>query len=860
MAKKNSTKTATKEALQNSEPKLQAFRQWKGINFSEVSPLWNDYVQEVFTDDRQTDLPPNYLLVQNNLKTTNQAAVETVFKPVKWIDGPSIHGSSTYTDGIHNLTISGFSGVNYIDHEYGYFAASTAQGDAIFALDRKAIDITTNQYDQPITYLPNFMNWEDSGIFTVTNQRVTDMRVYLNRMIVMVEKDITETNDGVTTTYQKGGIYATVDDDNHNFPIHPLLPGYELLPQTDASEAPVITCFGNIKGSTDPNDPILIPEGGTDPLWSSRCTFYYCLTNQWGSTQSSMWDSGDGYITYYFNDGPDQWTTTNYIKLSGIINNTNMDRARIGETQTYQPVGVDLYLIKDEATYPIFVGHADATLGLDEQSQVIGLWNYDYYGAMTDTSEWNQGSMIVSDENTTGGVPCRYVTQIDGRLYFWGDEQHPYRFYIGGNAGHELSVAIGHGGAYCDIEPGAGVEVKMIEKFKTYGGSSIVTILCSNVNGTRQKRYNLIETNIIATSELSTASYMVEEIANVVGTTSRHGGGAWSDGLYYINRNGLLVTTQQMEYSSQLRSMLVSEPVTPVFEEQKGTEIANAYVVCIKDIIYMATCTDVDNYSQIDHNVSHYNSFIWCYDIGLKAWYTMQPCIGLLTTDATNQTTLIPNGLFCYDHEDSVHYGLGVVDSQYGVWVCPLLSNQETNEETFNAMQEVHLETGELGTSNPNIQWQWLCQLEFNFDYFAGDMEIEVNGVDYYGRRMHIVKKVSSPVTDQVTPKPVMLTAFNVPIRIDTLVRYYHIRINGTCMFRLNNIVARTYTQSKKIGMVYGFDAEHYYMDRFNSEKKRYMHDAVSCYNNLDKLAYKYRVRDDTAQTPILDQETATVT
>ena len=224
MAKKNSTKTATKEALQSSEPKMQAFRQWKGINFSEVSPLWNSYADEVYTEDRQTDLPPNFLLVQNNLRTTPQAAIETTFRPVKWIEGPKSTSGKDYQDGAGTIHVNKFTGINYIDHDYGYFACDTGQGDAIMALNRLAIDEHYNDENYEIT--PNWMKFtsNQSTVASVANQRVTDMHVYLNRLICMVEK--TETINGVEVT--TGGIYATVSDNEHNFPVHTLLPGYEL--------------------------------------------------------------------------------------------------------------------------------------------------------------------------------------------------------------------------------------------------------------------------------------------------------------------------------------------------------------------------------------------------------------------------------------------------------------------------------------------------------------------------------------------------------------------------------------------------------------------------------------------------------
>lgn len=871
MAKKNSTKSATKEALQNSEPKLQAFRQWKGINFSEVSPLWNRYVEEVFTEDRQTDLPPNFLLVQNNMKTTQQASVETTFTPIKFAD-------LAY---ISDIDADRFTGLGITDHNYGYFVVegtdNNRTGTAILQVNRRVVD---EQRTEPGVADYRLLDIETDGVYIKDGYHFTDMHVYLNRFIAMAEYYTTE--DQVQVSH--GAIFVSPADKNHMFNQAPLYSGYHLTAQTwrkteepvdpysPGQYSPLVEPQGELKGSTNPDDNIFKPTPDSQPLWSSRCTFYYCLTNEFGATQPSTWNGGSGFTTMFFDIGPSQWTTDNYVKISGSIHPNNIQAAQKPQSTGYNPIGVDIYMVMNESVYPIFVGHSE--VDLKNGSSTFGQWSYNFYGAMTDLSEWNAGNLEVPQDNTTDGVNARYVTEIDGRLYYWGDPQYPYRLYIGGNASHELSVALGLGGSYIDIEPGSGCEVKMVEKFKTYGGSSIVTILCSNINGTKQHRYNLIETNITTTSELSVAGYMVEEIANVVGTTSRHGGGAWSDGLYYINRNGLMVTTQQMEYSSQLRNVLVSDPISPVFEEQKGTEIANSYVVCMKDIIYMATCHDEDDYSNIDENVDHYNSFIWCFDIGLKVWYTMQPTWWEQTTetiDGEDVTTFVPhvlisNGLFYYDHEDSVFYGLGVIDPYQGAWVVPLLSNQENNEITYERSQPYMFHTAELGTSNPNTQWQWLCQLELNMDYFVGDIEIEVNGVDYYGRRMHIVKKVSSPLDDQ--NKPTMLTAFNIPIRIDTLVRYYHIIISGTGMLRLNNIIARTYTQSKKVGLVYGFDAEHYYMDRFNSAKQRYMHDAVSCYNNLDKLAYRYRtsIINPTAPAaeqihqPVLDKETATVT
>ena len=83
MAKKNSTKTATKEALSASEPRLQAFRGWQGINIEEAPKGWSyssdDSGNVVYQNNPvgQTDLPANYLMVQNNVVTTTTGSLES---------------------------------------------------------------------------------------------------------------------------------------------------------------------------------------------------------------------------------------------------------------------------------------------------------------------------------------------------------------------------------------------------------------------------------------------------------------------------------------------------------------------------------------------------------------------------------------------------------------------------------------------------------------------------------------------------------------------------------------------------------------------------------------------------------------
>ena len=115
----------------------------------------------------------------------------------------------------------------------------------------------------------------------------------------------------------------------------------------------------------------------------------------------------------------------------------------------------------------------------------------------------------------------------------------------------------------------------------------------------------------------------------------------------------------------------------------------------------------------------------------------------------------------------------------------------------------------------------WLEQVELDFDYFVGDIEIVVTGVDYYGRRFEVSKLVSYDT---------MVTNLQTWIRVGMIIRTYHIRIKGPARFRLFQILQKTYVQSSKINLVYGWDAvsevrNHYdetgldrhYLDSYNN-------------------------------------------
>ena len=441
----------------------------------------------------------------------------------------------------------------------------------------------------------------------------------------------------------------------------------------------------------------------------------------------------------------------------------------------------------DDSTEFAFAGHVNLEDG--------GSWAYNWLGALADTSQWSNVSLEIPTENTTKGVNARHMTHIDGRLYFWGGDLE-YRLWIGGNPGNELSVARGVGGAFVDIEPGTGTSVECVLKHKTYSASSIITVLCGNPNTEQVKRFNLLETNVTVTNELTSKGYMTEEVSNVVGCNSRWGAGVFEDGLYAVNRYGLALTTHAMEYNNQLKVGWVSDQIKPIFTDRLGKRLNNARLVYVDGIVHLVLGEeDSDNLDPV----------IFCYDIGAKAWWTY--------TYGTKEKILHVMAIDSQEFEE----GCGVITPTR----FALIPTTGPKLDTPPNFGTCYLETGELSVRLPPNESVWLEQIELDFDYFVGDIEIVVTGVDYYGRRFEVSKLVSYDT---------MVTNLQTWIRIGMIIRTYHIRIKGPARFRLFQILQKTYVQSSKINLVYGWDAvsevrNHYdetgldrhYLDSYNN-------------------------------------------
>lgn len=478
-----------------------------------------------------------------------------------------------------------------------------------------------------------------------------------------------------------------------------------------------------------------------------RIAISHAYINKYGPTIHS------NQFTFYANYPVDEWHGGRYLQVFAT--------AATG----YAIEAVELYYTTGNSSSLLFAGRTDIAGGNG------GAWRFNWYGYLDATTMWPIANLIAPEENYTEGVKASHVACIDSRMYFWGDNNQPQRLYIGGNSGNLFSISPGTGGGFVDVEPGSGQEIRVVTKYKTQSGASIVTMLCDSKNSTLEQRFNLVENSVSLSNEQSMKSWQAEQVAGSVGCKSFNGALVCEDGLYSVSRYGLALTTMTMEYNSQIRTNYVSDPIKPAFTDKNRSLLKNSAIIECDGVIYLAFGRDDATLDNI----------LFCYDIDQKAWWTVS-----LDIDEAILNML---------HIDYEGYreGVGIVTANH-VYLLPLTMDDEpTREADF----PVTIQTGELSTTQPQQNWFYLSQLEFRFDYFIGSVLVELIGIDQFGRKVKTKKTFAHDDTKY------NLTEY---MRVDLRLQSYQIRITGTARFRMSHFIAKLYTMSAKQGLVWGFD------------------------------------------------------
>lgn len=809
MAKKNSSKTATEKAIQSSEPRVITYRGWQGVNFADAPLTWQPLENFHSKHDafNETDLPDNFFMVQNNLETTDNLGVETRMDSEVLGTAPSGH---TFTGVACMYKRWLFCAAKRVDEGTGKWFERILYQDINASqpwtyLDLKIGDKVTNPdtpfgSDQLLSCEVCEIGFFEGNIVAT----VYDHRSGQNTGILMLAK-VNVSEDGSTISIN-GMNWNTREETLSN----KIVDTPKICPESNRPTVkPRIVGRGMAYWNPDSHPGENPPDNA--PV---RIEVKYCFTNRLGSTLTHQ---DTNCATSYVELSPALWTAKKYVTITPIKNGDSF----IGETEDVTSVtGIDFYGRDMENLDWVFIGHINIT---PDQAR-NGTWRYNWYGNMTDITQWLTAQLMTPTDNTTHGPDATHFDSHDSRMYFWGMPSKPYRLWVGGNPGSEFSVARGLGGAWVDIEPGSGYDIKGTAKWKTVSGANIVTIMCGNQNTTKIKRFNLVETNLTLSNEVAYKSYMYEEVSNVVGCNSRWGYGVFADGLYSLNRYGLMLTTMAMEYNSQMKNQKISEVIEPIFTNILGKQLRDGRLVWINDIIYIA-------FSEED---GHLGNVILCYDTGLKAWYTMTHDQTLNREYQQDQDKILH--IFAVDSDEHVE-GLGAI-TETEVRLYPVTGEQSATVPAF----QVLLETGELAPRMPQQAYWFFQQLELRFDYFISNPNdpptVLVEGVDYYGRFFQIEKKLNYKQRSWQDVNDNSETGERRNhiewIRIDKLVQSVRIRIKGKARFRLTHINAKVYQQADTIGTPYGYDAKDmYYTYRNQKRGGQKIHHYIEDYNNL---------------------------
>ena len=797
MAKKHSSKTATEKALSDANPRIQVFNKWAGVNFKD-SPLGWEYGEEKFYAHHQTDLPLNNWLIQNNMVVDMSDSVSTrsdaeilVYAPNGWK----------------------FTGVSCLWRNYLLMVVEAGENHQSVVW----YDLLQSGERDPhfIECHYRFAGQRATALFEPA--RIYEIGYYENTFIALVSVSSADKTIALTM--------PTPDNDEFDpEPEHPYS-FYSEAALGDPSRAFNALVFGMdwIAGSQY--------EYATDEEKEKckvRYTFVYTIENKWGSTLISP------PVTVWTEEDPYGMSSEKYVFLRNMTPDGPImvpgggfwvDDGNGGEIHLRNEdfTGIDIWVNQDENQDYVLIAHIEFSdnFYVDPTHEVF---NYKWFGSLTNTDAYSNAPLRLPQENTTYGPEARHFTTIDSRFYWWGDPQKPWRLLIGGNVGNELSTSRSVGGGWIDIEPGSGYEISNCLKWKTAQGANIVTIFTGGVNSTREKRFNLVELTANFTNEDGAKGWQYEEVSNVVGCSSRWGSDVFGDGLYCISRYGLMLTTMTAEYNNQMKNQKVSEVIDPIFTERLGTRLDDARLVHIDGVVYIILSEETS-----ESEPQNLDKVILCYDLDKKAWFTFTP-----GHDGDSSSTFLH--AMAIDYKGSWE-GLGII-TENAVTLYPTTGIQETTRlkpgtDTHEAnipKFDILLESGELCSRVPMQAPYYVEQLEFRFDYFMGNCELEIEGVDYYGRKFKIEKHLGVE-NDSPRSHDFVKRDYVEWVRVQKLVEFFRIKIKGPCRCRLTHIINKAYLYNNLIGMPYGFDAKDTFINRHGDTES--IHHYVSDYNNL---------------------------
>lgn len=718
-----------------SEPKVQVFTKFAGINLDlsphdfHPAPDWGSDSWKR-AQEEQSDLLPNFLTVTNNADVKPNGTLETRPRITKITDAPtSIEGLPCQQK---------FTGLVKVFGKDIYLGTVTTEGatSQMVEFPPNSYHVAYKDISTAGSSFSHLRPWEAREPGDTLDPKPEDGVLQPWSDIDFIDNDIVLMRGGSDPRMFSGPMSTKILQNRRYIPKPARLKVAPTAPQ-------------NIKGVGE-----LTVKSTEDSTHKYRYGITYTYLNKFGPTQSA------NSCTVWTNIEFSKWNDENCINISGTV----------PEDQQWWQHGithVDIFYVEGDSRVAQFAKRVEVSTAWEGGD---GTWSTDWIGPLEVLEDVLEASLSLPASNYTRGLKARQIQVIDNKVYWWDTLSYKDRIYYGGYGKNKLSHSPTLSGGYVGLEPGTGIRMRNLQRFKTQQGANIVTALCDSANSQREFRFNLVETSVAISQDQSAAALMAEKVSGSVGCKSPRGAVVGEDGLYTASRYGIAITTHTMEYNSQLKVEYISDAISPIFTKVSGLDLSNSALLLINGILYFTLGTAQDDLDKV----------IFCHDTGTKAWWTY--------TVPTDKPIL---RMFQLDYEGGQE-GLGII-TEDSVYLLPTTQVDDTEPEV-----KVNIQSGEMSSAIPLQQIHRVSQLEFRFDYFVGEVDIIVELIDQFGRRNTIKKKVTHETLQR------QLAEY---IRVDQVVESYKVAIIGKARMRLTHFMAKIYPKSRKIGMVWGFDS-----------------------------------------------------
>ena len=210
--------------------------------------------------------------------------------------------------------------------------------------------------------------------------------------------------------------------------------------------------------------------------------------------------------------------------------------------------------------------------------------------------------------NSTAGPRVTRGTVVDGRPWFIGDKDNPYRVWYGGHTGHEMDLSAANGGGNLLVGDGTKEIPVVIKPYRDGPGNAKVTTLTKGDSG-YGKRF-LISESEISLGSFNMVAWGAKEDTGVDGTEAPDSAFIYDNNLFSLSRDGVKSTQSTPNLQGVLDTKRKSKSISTDLPSLSSVAMDIAMAIVHEGRGYFALAVD-----------SNTNNQIWLLDFDRKgAW------------------------------------------------------------------------------------------------------------------------------------------------------------------------------------------------------------------------------------------------